>query len=51
LVLQSKKAQKVLAEHDREYPSKFLLKMLIAEPRLLFYSRFVLLGLFNQFRR
>ncbi|MFQ5621015.1 MAG: geranylgeranyl reductase family protein [Candidatus Nanoarchaeia archaeon] len=45
--MKSKRAQKVIAEHDREYPSRFLLKMIFAEPRLLLFSRFFFSGMFK----
>lgn len=35
--------KKILHEHPREYPSRFLLKLLFAEPRLLSFARKVVL--------
>lgn len=42
LELMSKpRAQEALAKHDREYPSRFLLKMALAEPRLIQFMKFL----------
>jgi len=35
-------AKSVLEKHDRDYPSKFLIKMLFTEPRLLYFAKFLL---------
>jgi len=40
-LMSSKRAQEALAKHDREYPSKFLLQMAIAEPRLIQFMKFL----------
>tara|TARA_Y100000310_G_C20697643_1_gene826841 strand:- start:92 stop:1183 length:1092 start_codon:yes stop_codon:yes gene_type:complete len=33
------KTSRILEEHDRDYPSKFLFKLLLAEPRLMLFAR------------
>ncbi len=36
----NKKIKNILEKHDREYPSKILVKMLLAEPRLIYFAKY-----------
>jgi geranylgeranyl reductase family protein len=37
-----KKAKSVIEGHDRDYPSRFILKLLISEPRLVYFAKYIL---------
>lgn len=40
-MLNSKKTKAIIEEHDREYPSRFALKLLLKQPRLLYFLKYI----------
>lgn len=39
-ICDNENVKKTLRSHDRDFPSKFLLKMLLAEPRLIYFGKY-----------
>ncbi|MBI4144494.1 NAD(P)/FAD-dependent oxidoreductase [Candidatus Woesearchaeota archaeon] len=42
-LMNKEKIKKILREHPREFPSRFILKLLLAEPRLLWFAKHMFL--------
>lgn len=39
-ICKNKKIKKILGSYDRDFPSKFVLKMILAEPRLIYFGKY-----------
>ena len=41
-LFQKEKTKSIIENFDRDFPSKFLLKLALNEPRLLYFSKFLI---------